>query len=104
MFALTQAASLAPVRAKASIRRRTQTARTKAVNIRASSTDEEAADSASYRTGDGEAPSGILGKLVSNLPDGRKATRRRSPTARVPSPSRFRRGGTDGRRPSAWAA
>jgi|TARA_B110000444_G_C18640307_1_gene501146 hypothetical protein len=74
MFALTQAASLAPVRAKASIRRRTQTARTKAVNIRASSTDEEAADSASYRTGDGEAPSGILGKLVSNLPDGRKAT------------------------------
>lgn len=74
MFALTQAASLAPVRAKASIRRRTQTARTKAVNIRASSTDEEAADSASYRTGDGEAPSGILGKLVSNLPDGRKSS------------------------------
>lgn len=74
MFALTQAASLAPVRAKASIRRRTQTARTKAFNIRASSTDEEAADSASYRTGDGEAPSGILGKLVSNLPDGRKSS------------------------------
>ena len=75
MFALTQAASLAPVRAKPSIRRRTQTARTKAVNIRASSTDEEAADSASYRTGDGEAPSGILPRMGQFLP---RAKRRRS--------------------------
>ena len=103
MFALTQAASLAPVRAKASsavgprprVPRLSTSARPP--RTRRLRTPPPIARATARR------PPGSSASSSATSPTG-ASLRRRSPTARVPSPSRFRRGGTDGRRPSEWAA
>ena len=95
MFALTRAAPLAPVRARPASTRRV--AKRAPAAPRASSQDEEAADSSAYRaaSGDGDEPAGLIGKLVSNLPDGRKASAPESygsrPKSKTLEEGRYRR-------------
>mmetsp|Transcript_13794 Transcript_13794/g.55827 ORF Transcript_13794/g.55827 Transcript_13794/m.55827 type:complete len:168 (+) Transcript_13794:41-544(+) len=95
MFALTRPAPLAPVRARPASTRRV--AKRAPAAPRASSQDEEAADSSAYRaanSGDDE-PAGLIGKLVSNLPDGRKASAPESygsrPKSKTLEEGRYRR-------------
>ena len=96
MFALTRAAPLAPVRARPAPTRRV--AKRAPAAPRASSQDEEAADASAYRaasSGDGDEPAGLIGKLVSNLPDGRKASAPESygsrPKSKTLEEGRYRR-------------
>ncbi len=96
MFALTRPAPLAPVRARPASTRRV--AKRAPAAPRASSQDEEAADSSAYRaasSGDGDEPAGLIGKLVSNLPDGRKASAPESygsrPKSKTLEEGRYRR-------------